>query len=64
MMHFSRLLVAVFLFFAPVSAFAVNPDEVLADPALEARARSECDGGHEQFDEDQSGMTARSLAYL
>ena len=36
----SRLLVALFILFAPVSAFAVNPDEVLADPALEARART------------------------
>ncbi|ARM87618.1 cytochrome-c-type biogenesis protein CcmH/CycL [Rhizobium sp. CIAT894] len=37
---FSRLLVVLFILFAPVSAFAVNPDEVLADPALEARART------------------------
>ncbi|OWV76155.1 cytochrome C [Rhizobium sp. R634] len=36
----SRLLVALFILCAPVSAFAVNPDEVLADPALEARART------------------------
>ncbi|PDT15233.1 cytochrome c-type biogenesis protein CcmH [Rhizobium sp. J15] len=36
----SRLLVALFILFAPISAFAVNPDEVLADPALEARART------------------------
>ncbi|WP_409999460.1 cytochrome c-type biogenesis protein CcmH [Rhizobium leguminosarum] len=36
----SRLLIVLFVLFAPVSAFAVNPDEVLADPALEARARA------------------------
>lgn len=34
------LLAALFLFCALPSAFAVNPDEVLADPALEARARA------------------------
>ena len=36
----SRLLIILFILFAPFSAFAVNPDEVLADPALEARARA------------------------
>jgi cytochrome c-type biogenesis protein CcmH len=33
------LLLAAFLLIGAVSAFAVNPDERLADPALEARAR-------------------------
>lgn len=33
------LLAAIFLMLAAVPAFAVNPDEVLSDPALEARAR-------------------------
>ncbi|TCU19353.1 cytochrome c-type biogenesis protein CcmH [Rhizobium sullae] len=37
---FSRILVALFILFASFPALAVNPDEVLADPALEARARS------------------------
>ena len=37
---FSRLLVILFVLSTPLSAFAVNPDEVLADPALEARARA------------------------
>ncbi len=37
---FARLLVTLFLLFVPFSAFAVNPDEVLADPALEVRARA------------------------
>ncbi|OWV74890.1 cytochrome C [Rhizobium sp. R339] len=40
----SRLLswffLVLFILFTPFSAFAVNPDEVLADPALEARART------------------------
>ena len=38
-----RLLMAVILalsVFAPLPAFAVNPDEVLADPVLEQRARN------------------------
>ena len=34
------LLAIIFLFFASLPAYAVNPDEVLADPALEARARA------------------------
>ena len=35
-----RLLLAVVLLLMAAPAFAVNPDEVLADPALEARART------------------------
>lgn len=36
-----RILLAIaFLFLAVLPAHAVNPDEVLADPALEARARA------------------------
>ncbi|MGO8070092.1 cytochrome c-type biogenesis protein CcmH [Rhizobium leguminosarum] len=35
-----RLLVAFALLLMAAPAFAVNPDEVLADPALEARARA------------------------
>ncbi|HHY50410.1 MAG TPA: cytochrome c-type biogenesis protein CcmH [Alphaproteobacteria bacterium] len=34
------LLLALLLLFASLPALAVNPDEVLADPALEARARA------------------------
>ncbi|APO74033.1 cytochrome-c-type biogenesis protein CcmH/CycL [Rhizobium etli 8C-3] len=34
------LLLAIALFLTAAPAFAVNPDEVLADPALEARARA------------------------
>ncbi|AJD40567.1 cytochrome-c-type biogenesis protein CcmH 1 [Rhizobium gallicum bv. gallicum R602sp] len=34
------ILFAIALFLSAAPAFAVNPDEVLADPALEARARS------------------------
>ncbi|MBB3525078.1 cytochrome c-type biogenesis protein CcmH [Rhizobium sp. BK456] len=35
-----RLLLAFVLMLLAAPAFAVNPDEVLADPALEARARA------------------------
>ncbi|AXA42033.1 cytochrome c-type biogenesis protein [Rhizobium leguminosarum] len=35
-----RLLLAFVLLLMAAPAFAVNPDEVLADPALEARARA------------------------
>jgi cytochrome c-type biogenesis protein CcmH len=35
-----RVLLAVALVLAAAPAFAVNPDEVLADPALETRARA------------------------
>ncbi|NKK98828.1 cytochrome c-type biogenesis protein CcmH [Rhizobium leguminosarum bv. viciae] len=35
-----RLLLAFVLLLVAAPAFAVNPDEVLADPALEARARA------------------------
>ncbi|APO66915.1 cytochrome c-type biogenesis protein CcmH [Rhizobium mongolense] len=34
------ILLAIALFLSAAPAFAVNPDEVLADPALEARARA------------------------
>ena len=35
-----RLFVALFLVISALPALAVNPDEMLADPALEARARA------------------------
>lgn len=60
------LLLVIFL---PVAVFAVQPDEVLADPALEARARSisqqlrclVCQG--EDIDESAAGL-ARDLRLL
>jgi len=59
-------LLAIFL---PVAAFAVQPDEVMADPVLEARARSisqqlrclVCQG--EDIDESAAGL-ARDLRLL
>jgi cytochrome c-type biogenesis protein CcmH len=38
-MRWLRLIVFAALLMAPAAAFAVNPDEMLKDPALEARAR-------------------------
>lgn len=38
-MRFFALIVLVLLLAMPVPAYAVNPDEMLSDPALEARAR-------------------------
>ncbi len=35
-----RLLVLPLMFIMSAAAFAVEPDEVLSDPALEARARA------------------------
>ncbi|ARO29353.1 cytochrome-c-type biogenesis protein CcmH/CycL [Rhizobium sp. NXC14] len=69
MMRLSRLLVAVFVFFAPVSAFAVNPDEVLADPALEARARAlsaelRCMVCQNQSIDDSNAELAKDLRLL
>jgi len=40
MMPVRRLLFAIFLFFSLAPALAVEPDELLKDPALEARARA------------------------
>jgi len=39
-MMLRRLFLAVFLVFAALPAFAVQPDEMLPDPAMEARARA------------------------
>ncbi|MBB4479866.1 cytochrome c-type biogenesis protein CcmH [Rhizobium etli] len=65
----SRLLVALFILFAPLSAFAVNPDEVLADPALEARARTlsaelRCMVCQNQSIDDSNAELAKDLRLL
>lgn len=39
-MKLIRCLLLLFVFFSTAPAFAVQPDEMLADPALEARARA------------------------
>ena len=63
------VLAAVFLLFALPSAFAVNPDEVLADPALEARARAlsaelRCMVCQNQSIDDSNADLARDLRLL
>lgn len=65
-----RLLLALLLVLAPVgSAFAVNPDEVLADPALEARARAisaelRCMVCQNQSIDDSNAELAKDLRVL
>jgi len=63
------LLAIVFLFFASLPAHAVNPDEVLADPALEARARAlsaqlRCMVCQNQSIDDSNADLARDLRLL
>ncbi|MBB4194097.1 cytochrome c-type biogenesis protein CcmH [Rhizobium aethiopicum] len=65
----SRLLVILFLLFAPVQAFAVNPDEVLADQVLEARARAlsaelRCMVCQNQSIDDSNAELAKDLRLL
>jgi cytochrome c-type biogenesis protein CcmH len=64
-----RLLLAAAFLFAAFPAFAVNPDEVLADPALEARARAlssqlRCMVCQNQSIDDSNAELARDLRLL
>lgn len=65
-----RLLIALFLLLASVApGFAVNPDEVLADPALEARARAisaqlRCMVCQNQSIDDSNAELAKDLRLL
>jgi cytochrome c-type biogenesis protein CcmH len=65
-----RVLVALFLCFASAApALAVNPDEVLADPALEARARTisaelRCMVCQNQSIDDSNAELAKDLRVL
>ena len=64
-----RLLLALALLLAAFPAFAVNPDEVLDDPALEARARAlsaqlRCMVGQNQSIDDSNAELARDLRLL
>lgn len=64
-----RLLVIAFLMSSAWPAFAVNPDEVLADPALEARARSlsaqlRCMVCQNQSIDDSNAELAKDLRLL
>jgi cytochrome c-type biogenesis protein CcmH len=64
-----RLLLAAAFLVAAVPALAVNPDEVLADPALEARARAlsaelRCMVCQNQSIDDSNAELARDLRLL
>ncbi|MCV3738592.1 cytochrome c-type biogenesis protein CcmH [Rhizobium sp. TRM96647] len=66
---FARLALTLFLLLSPLPAFAVNPDEVLADPALEARARAlsaqlRCMVCQNQSIDDSNAELARDLRVL
>ncbi|MFN7027175.1 MAG: cytochrome c-type biogenesis protein CcmH [Pseudorhizobium sp.] len=64
-----RLLLVLMLVFAAAPALAVNPDEILADPALEARARNlsaqlRCMVCQNQSIDDSNAELARDLRVL
>lgn len=64
-----RLLVALFLMLSALPALAVNPDEILADPALEARARAisanlRCMVCQNQSIDDSNAELAKDLRVL
>jgi cytochrome c-type biogenesis protein CcmH len=64
-----RILVAVLALFAATTAFAVQPDEILKDPALEARARGlskelRCMVCQNQSIDDSDAPLARDLRVL
>ena len=64
-----RLFLAVFLCLSALPALAVNPDEILADPALEARARAlssqlRCMVCQNQSIDDSNAELARDLRLL
>ncbi|KRB50184.1 cytochrome C [Rhizobium sp. Root708] len=64
-----RLLLAAAFVLAAAPAFAVNPDEVLADPALEARARTisaelRCMVCQNQSIDDSNAELAKDLRLL
>ena len=64
-----RVLLALFLILAAVPALAVDPDEVLADPALEARARAisaqlRCMVCQNQSIDDSNAELAKDLRVL
>ncbi|MBB3978639.1 cytochrome c-type biogenesis protein CcmH [Rhizobium azooxidifex] len=66
---FARLALVLFLLLSPLPAFAVNPDEVLPDPALEARARAlsaqlRCMVCQNQSIDDSNAELARDLRVL
>lgn len=68
-MMMRRLILILLLMFSNAPAFAVNPDEVLADPALEQRARAlsaqlRCMVCQNQSIDDSNAELARDLRVL
>ena len=69
-LRFAKLLLALFmLILAPLPALAVNPDEILADPVLEERARGlsaqlRCMVCQNQSIDDSNAELARDLRVL
>jgi cytochrome c-type biogenesis protein CcmH len=64
-----RLLLALFFVFSSLPAYAVNPDEMLKDPALETRAREisshlRCLVCQNQSIDDSNAELARDLRLL
>jgi cytochrome c-type biogenesis protein CcmH len=64
-----RVLLVLLLLFSAAPAFAVNPDEVMADPALEARARAlsaqlRCMVCQNQSIDDSNAELAKDLRVL
>lgn len=64
-----RFALAIFLFLSALPALAVNPNEVLSDPALEARARAlsaqlRCMVCQNQSIDDSNADLARDLRVL
>ena len=64
-----RLVLILFLVISAVPAFAVNPDEVMKDPALEARARAlsaqlRCMVCQNQSIDDSNAELAKDLRVL
>ncbi|MDR6815246.1 cytochrome c-type biogenesis protein CcmH [Neorhizobium sp. 2083] len=62
-------MLALFIFLAPLPAFAVNPDEVLSNPVLEQRARNlsaqlRCMVCQNQSIDDSNAELARDLRVL
>jgi len=68
-MFLRRVMVAAMLLFSVAPAFAVQPDEILADPALESRARTlskelRCMVCQNQSIDDSDAPLARDLRLL
>ncbi|WP_310214674.1 cytochrome c-type biogenesis protein [Neorhizobium sp. 2083] len=69
MSRLAKILLALFIFLAPLPAFAVNPDEVLSNPVLEQRARNlsaqlRCMVCQNQSIDDSNAELARDLRVL